>query len=62
MSAPNGSRVRHPLIVPAVLWACFSAGVAWSLLSGAPGFGGGLLTAAPIAAIAWAVRTALQRR
>lgn len=46
----------HPLLVPGLLAFLSVAGIAWSLWSGAPGIGGGILAGAPVAVILWKIR------
>lgn len=47
---------QHPWRLPALLAACFAAGIVWSMIPALPGIVGAALAAAPIAVTAIAVR------
>lgn len=59
MTHPKPTSRRHPLVLPGILSACFTAGVAVSLYTGAPGIAGGILSALPLVSAMWAIRASL---
>lgn len=59
---PRPTPKRHPLVLPALLCACFAAGAALSLYDGLTGLAGGLLAGAPVIVIARAIRKAQSSR